>query len=446
MAASLFDLFSIGVGPSSSHTVGPMRAVAAFAATLRREGLIPRIGDLDITVYGSLPRPAKGTEPSPPSWSALRDRNRAPSRPTREAVLDRQRRTGQVLLAGQRSVRLCEADLVRRPAETLDSHPNGTQFTALADGNALLQRTYYSVAVASSLPKANTPPLATTKRPLHTPSPPRHNCSNSPNNARCPLAASCWPTNAGCGPLPTSPKTCCTFATSCKTAPLAACSSPACCPGPEGSPPRPRLAPAPCRRDPAMDPRFAEDWVNLFALSVNEENASGGRVVTAPTNGAAGIIPAVLHFAENFTPAGAENPDDTAVRFLLTAGAIGSLYKEQPPFPAPKWVARARSALRLRWPRVRCRNPGGTPQQAENAAEIAMEHCLGLPAIRSGDLSRFRASSAMPSQRIKRSLPPGWPCAATASTGYPGRSHRDDAGHRTRHELQLQKRHWAAWR
>ena len=131
--------------------------------------------------------------------------------------------------------------------------------------------------------------------------------------------------------------------------------------------------------DPKMDPRFAEDWVNLIALSVNEENASGGRVVTAPTNGAAGIIPAVLHFAENYTPAGAEDPDDTAVRFLLTAGAIGSLYKEQASISGAEMgcqgeVGSAASMAAGALAEIL----GGTPQQAENGAEIAMEHCLGL--------------------------------------------------------------------
>ena len=131
--------------------------------------------------------------------------------------------------------------------------------------------------------------------------------------------------------------------------------------------------------DPSMDPRFAEDWVNLIALAVNEENASGGRVVTAPTNGAAGIIPAVLHFAENYTPAGAENPDDSAVKFLLTAGAIGSLYKEQASVSGAEVgcqgeVGSAASMASGALAEIL----GGTPQQAENAAEIAMEHCLGL--------------------------------------------------------------------
>ena len=103
------------------------------------------------------------------------------------------------------------------------------------------------------------------------------------------------------------------------------------------------------QEDPHRDPRFAEDWVNLVALAVNEENASGGRIVTAPTNGAAGIIPAVLHYAVHYTEAGASDADDVAVRFLLTAGAIGSLYKERASISGAEVGCQGRSAPRHRW-------------------------------------------------------------------------------------------------
>ena len=131
--------------------------------------------------------------------------------------------------------------------------------------------------------------------------------------------------------------------------------------------------------DPDKNPQFAQDWVNLIALSVNEENASGGRVVTAPTNGAAGIIPAVLHYAENYTDAGRFDRDDTAVRFLLTAGAIGSIYKQQASISGAEVgcqgeVGSAASMAAGALAEIL----GGTPRHVENAAEIAMEHCLGL--------------------------------------------------------------------
>jgi L-serine dehydratase len=131
--------------------------------------------------------------------------------------------------------------------------------------------------------------------------------------------------------------------------------------------------------DPDREPQFAEDWVNLIALAVNEENASGGRIVTAPTNGAAGIIPAVMHYAENYTAAGKADPDEVAVRFLLTAGAIGSLFKQQASISGAEVgcqgeVGSAASMAAGALAEIL----GGTTRQVENAAEIAMEHCLGL--------------------------------------------------------------------
>ena len=131
--------------------------------------------------------------------------------------------------------------------------------------------------------------------------------------------------------------------------------------------------------DPDRDPVLAEDWVNLVALAVNEENASGGRIVTAPTNGAAGIIPAVLHYALNYTAAGKADPDGTTIRFLLTAGAIGSLYKERASISGAEVgcqgeVGSAASMAAAGLAEIL----GGTPQQVENSAEIAMEHSLGL--------------------------------------------------------------------
>ena len=133
-----------------------------------------------------------------------------------------------------------------------------------------------------------------------------------------------------------------------------------------------------CQRPEAglRDALSVLDWVNLYALAVNEENASGGRVVTAPTNGAAGIIPAVLHYYARFIP-GAD--DDGVVRFLLTAAAIGILYKENASISGAEvgcqgevGVACSMAAGAL------CEVLGGSVQQVENAAEIGMEHNLGL--------------------------------------------------------------------
>jgi L-serine dehydratase len=132
--------------------------------------------------------------------------------------------------------------------------------------------------------------------------------------------------------------------------------------------------------DPGHDPLFAMEWVNLMAMAVNEENATGGRVVTAPTNGAAGIIPAVLYYALTYVPTVTPaNRDDTVVRFLLTAGAVGSIYKERASISGAEVgcqgeVGSAASMAAAGLAEVL----GGTPEQVENAAEIAMEHNLGL--------------------------------------------------------------------
>ena len=381
MTVSVFDLFSVGVGPSSSHTVGPMRAASAFAGMLRREGLLPQIDHLDITVYGSLAATGEGHGTFNAIMVGLEGLQPDTIETDQmEAVLDRQRRTGRVLLAGQRSVGLCEADLVKRPAETLDFHPNGMQFTALADGTALLERTYYSVGGGFIVTEGEPPAAADNEAA----SP--YNFSTAvqllelSQRHQMSISGIMLAHERTLRPATDIAKELLHIRDVMNDCAARGMQRAGVLPGGLKVPRRARdwhqrLA----AEDPKMDPRFAEDWVSLIALAVNEENASGGRVVTAPTNGAAGIIPAVLHFAKNYTPAGAEDPDDTAVRFLLTAGAIGSLYKEQASISGAEMgcqgeVGSAASMAAGALAEIL----GGTPQQVENAAEIAMEHCLGL--------------------------------------------------------------------
>jgi L-serine dehydratase len=131
-----------------------------------------------------------------------------------------------------------------------------------------------------------------------------------------------------------------------------------------------------CDEPYSTDPLRVMDWVNLFALAVNEENAAGGRVVTAPTNGAAGVLPAVLHYYVRFVPGASE---DGVIRFLLTAAAIGVLYKENASISGAEVGCQGEvgSACSMAAGAL-CEVLGGTPEQAENAAEIGMEHNLGL--------------------------------------------------------------------
>lgn len=170
--------------------------------------------------------------------------------------------------------------------------------------------------------------------------------------------------------------------------------------------------------DPNRDPRFAEDWVNLAALAANEENASGGRIVTAPTNGAAGIIPAVLHYAVHYTEAGAADRDDVAVRFLLTAGAIGSIYKECASTSGAEVGCQAEvgSACSMAAGGL-AEILGGTAEHVENAAEIAMEHSLVLTCDPIAGLVQIPCIERNVISAGRPSMPHAWRYAVTAPTG-----------------------------
>jgi L-serine dehydratase len=381
MTVSVFDLFSLGIGPSSSHTVGPMRAAGSFAAELRRHGLVPHVDDLAITVYGSLAATGDGHGTFDAIMLGLEGLDPTTVQVTEmDAVLARQRGTGRVRLGGQLSVAFGVGDLIRRPADTLDFHPNAMEFTALAEGNVLLERVYYSVGGGFVVTDGDTDRDSTvaTESPYafstaaqllaltHT-----HQCAISEIQAaherivrphvdvtkdllriRDAMHQCAADGMARTGLLPGALRV-----------------------RRRAHQWHERLA----AEDPTRKPEFAEDWVNLIALAVNEENASGGRVVTAPTNGAAGIIPAVMHYAEHYTAAGATDPDGVAATFLLTAGAIGSLYKQQASISGAEVgcqgeVGSAASMAAGALAEIL----GGTAQQVENAAEIAMEHCLGL--------------------------------------------------------------------
>lgn len=380
MTVSVFDLFSVGIGPSSSHTVGPMRAAATFAADLHARQLLGRVDDLAVTVYGSLAATGEGHGTFTAIMLGLEGlRPDAVTVEQMEETRARQHGSGEIRLDGRTSIRLSPADIVRRPTEMLSRHPNAMTFAALDDGAVLLERTYYSVGggfvVADGEPDAEaadaaSPYVFSSSAELLELSR-RHHLSvseimfahettlRSPNDVTAGLLHlrdvmdECAANGiARTGDLP-------------------------------GALAVHRRAHGWHRRlqaeDPFRDPLFAEDWVNLIALAVNEENASGGRVVTAPTNGAAGIIPAVLHYAEHYTEQGKADRDRVAVRFLLTAGAIGSLYKQRASISGAEVgcqgeVGSAASMAAGALAEIL----GGTPEQVENAAEIAMEHCLGL--------------------------------------------------------------------
>lgn len=382
MALSAFDLYSIGIGPSSSHTVGPMRAARRFVDGLVEDGLLGDVRRVKVELFGSLGATGHGHGSAAAVILGLEGED--PATVDTDSVDERvAARIGdrRLLLAGGHPVGFDEAtDLVLHRRKSLPAHPNGMTFRAWGpDQTPLRERTYYSVGggfvVDEEAAGADRVVLDSTelKYPFTTGGELLAICEREHLRVSDVMLANelSWRSEdevrAGMLNLWRVMVAC--VETGCARTGLL-----------PGGLKVPRRAPGLFRDlnadSDSVDPMRIMDWVNLFALAVNEENASGGRVVTAPTNGAAGIIPAVLHYYVRFVP-GAD--DDGIVRFLLTAAAIGILFKENASISGAEVgcqgevgsaCAMAAGAL--------CEVTGGSPEQVENAAEIGIEHNLGL--------------------------------------------------------------------
>lgn len=382
MTVSVFDLFSVGLGPSSSHTVGPMRAATRFADELRTLGRLRTTTDLRVDLYGSLAATGAGHGTMPAVLLGLEGRQ--PDRITPEEMAARlgEIRAGQLLRLGGDDgprIRLTEDEIVLHPRTVLPEHPNGMVVTASGGRDyPVHEQVYFSVGGGFVVTRDEFGSGERAREP-------------GPFATATDLMARCAETG---GPVS---EVMLAYETTLRTEDevrarllhirdvMRECVARSV--NREGHLPGALNVRRRARdwylklseEDPAGDPRYAEDWVNLIAMAVNEENASGGRIVTAPTNGAAGILPAVLYYAVRYGPAGTADRDETSVRFLLTAGAIGSLYKEQASISGAEVgcqgeVGSAASMAAAGLAEVL----GGTPAQVENAAEIAMEHSLGL--------------------------------------------------------------------
>uniref|UniRef100_UPI001F59212C L-serine ammonia-lyase n=1 Tax=Anaeromyxobacter terrae TaxID=2925406 RepID=UPI001F59212C len=383
MATSVFELFKIGIGPSSSHTVGPMKAARRFVEALAERGLLDRVETIAVDLHGSLGATGRGHGTDRAVVLGLM--GETPEGVEVDAIprrLEEVRARGRLALLGRRELAFREAEHLRFLPRPLPFHPNGMRFVALdASGEEVLARTSYSVGggFVVDAPEAARGPAAGRARP----GVPLPFASAAELLARC---AERGTTPAGVmleneGALRPEAEVREGLLRIWRT--MEACVERGC--RTEGILPGglavPRRAPGFSRRlssraGAPADPLEAMDRVNLWALAVNEENAAGGRVVTAPTNGAAGIVPAVLHYYRRLVP-GAD--DEGVVRFLLTAGAIGALYKENASISGAEVgcqgeVGSACSMAAAGLAEVL----GGTPAQIENAAEIAMEHNLGL--------------------------------------------------------------------
>ncbi len=383
MALSVFDLFKIGIGPSSSHTVGPMRAAARFAEGLRRDDLLGQTASVKVELYGSLGATGKGHGSDKAVLLGLEGEHPdTVDTATVDARLAAIRKNGQLNLLGEHTIAFVEKQHLAMIRKPLPQHPNGMIFRAFdAAGLQLRSREYYSVGggfvVDEDAAGADRIVEDATVQPYPFKSGDQllaHCVEHGLTISQLMLAnESAWrpeaETRAGLLRIWQVMQDCV----------KAGCHNEGIMPGGLKVKRRAAALYQQLRNSPEAALRDALsvlDWVNLYALAVNEENASGGRVVTAPTNGAAGIVPAVLHYYVRFIP-GAN--DDGVVRFLLTAAAIGILYKENASISGAEvgcqgevGVACSMAAGAL------CEVMGGSVQQVENAAEIGMEHNLGL--------------------------------------------------------------------
>ena len=383
MSISVFDLFTIGIGPSSSHTVGPMRAASMFASSLDGKGLLKGCRSVTTHLYGSLGATGRGHGSDKAVILGLE--GDAPETVDVDAIPERIRRIGDarsLMLLGKHEIAFdAREDLRFEKRESLPGHPNGLRFVA-SDGadNPLLERIYYSVGGGFVVSEGHTDDPVIAESPVELP---------YPFESGAELLELCARHDISIADLMLANERAWRPEADIRSGLLEiwhamqACVKKGC----EGSGLMPGLK---VKRRAAdlyqqlssqpeaalRDPLTIMDWVNLYALAVNEENAVGGRVVTAPTNGAAGIIPAVLHYFMRFCP-GAN--DDGVVRFLLAAGAIGLLFKRNASISGAEVgcqgeVGSACSMAAGGLTEVL----GGSPAQVENAAEIAMEHNLGL--------------------------------------------------------------------
>jgi len=383
VAISVFDLFRIGIGPSSSHTVGPMRAAGMFARGLLESGQADRLARIQVGLYGSLGATGKGHGTDKALILGLE--GELPESVDTAGIPDRLARVkqaGQLRLLGEKDLVFDrERDLVFHKNKVLPFHPNGMTFHAFdSAGNSVQTRTYYSVgggfvvdeaaAGADRIVEDQTLlafPFTTAVKLLE------HCAEQGLSISQIMLQNElAWHTETGlrAGLINIWGVMQDCVARGCRIEGVL----------PGGLKVKRRAArlhrQLTNEKELHKVPLGTMDWVNLYALAVNEENAAGGRVVTAPTNGAAGIIPAVMHYYWKFSPGYSE---DGIVRFLLTAAAIGILYKENASISGAEVgcqgeVGSACSMAAAALTEV----SGGTPGQAENAAEIAMEHNLGL--------------------------------------------------------------------
>jgi len=443
MAISVFDLFSIGIGPSSSHTVGPMRAAQQFACKLRDQDILSQVTRVKTSLYGSLGATGKGHGSDKAVLLGLE--GELPESIDTDAVdgrLELLREKRSLNLCGEQAIRFDEKkDLIMHRRASLPFHSNGMTFDAFgADGEELLKATYYSVGGGFIIDESAAGGDRIVEDDTAQPYPFRTGVDLLLHCTRHDLSISdimmanekCWRTEQqireGLLEIWKVMRTCVKNG----------CRNEGILPGGMKVKRRAAELSRKLRGQPGItykDPLMCLDWVNLWALAVNEENAAGGRVVTAPTNGAAGIIPAVMHYYQHFYPAA---DDDGIVRFLLTAGAIGILYKENASISGAEVGCQGEvgSACSMAAGAL-AEVLGGTPAQVENAAEIGAQPRPDLrPGRRPGTGTLYRTQCdglGEGNQCGTYFIARRWRALCIARQG-----DQDDARNRRRHENQVQ--------
>ena len=391
MAISVFDLFKIGIGPSSSHTVGPMRAARLFALALQRDGLLEATSSLKCELFGSLGATGKGHGSDNAVMLGLMGHQ--PDTVDVQAVpalVEAVRNSQRLTLLGQKNIDFTPAqDLLLYQRQAMVEHPNGMKFSAIdAQGRLLKESKYLSVGggfvvTAGAANEAVLHAFEKTPHPFASGDELLRLCQTHQMRISELMWANerSWRSDAeirsGLLNIWRAMRECV----------ARGLTEQGTLPGPFKVQRRAPVLAAQLREraERALaDPLSVLDWINVYAFAVNEENAAGGRVVTAPTNGAAGVIPAVLHYCDRFVlnqgqRGGAAVGEDAVIEFLMTAAAIGMLYKLNASISGAEvgcqgeiGVACSMAAAGL------AAVLGGSPEQIENAAEIGMEHNLGL--------------------------------------------------------------------
>ena len=383
MSISVFDLFSIGIGPSSSHTVGPMRAAKMFAEKLDRAHDLDHVSELTVRLYGSLGATGRGHGTDKAVVLGLEGED--PETVDVDAIPERMNRIDcdeHLNLLGKDRIDFdMSRHLVFEKRESLPGHPNGLRFIALGmHGEPLLERIYYSVGGGFVVSEKHTDEPVIVESSVELP---------YPFDSGEQLLQLCKKKKLSISDLMLANEQAWRSEEDVRTGLLRiwdamqacvkkGCKSKGVMPGLKVKRRAAKMYKQLSSQPEAAlkDPLTIMDWVNLYALAVNEENAVGGRVVTAPTNGAAGIIPAVLHYYSRFC-SGAD--EDGVVRFLLAAGAVGLLFKRNASISGAEVGCQGEVGSACSMAAAGLTEAlGGSPGQVENAAEIAMEHNLGL--------------------------------------------------------------------